>query len=150
MHYLCSTIGDNRFAIPSSNIVRIFPLLALTEVIQSPSYIAGYFSYQEKFIITIDVTQLLLGKITDKLMSSRLVMVEFLAKNNRSYQMALLLENAVETINITEQEWQENPLLPQKGHIGGKIANVNNTPIQQIILSELLTADVLELIHDLD
>lgn len=150
MHYLCCTLGENRFAIPSNNIVRIFPLLALTEAIQAPSYIAGYFCYQDKFIITIDVKQLLLGGVTNKLMSSRLVMVDFLAKNNRSYQAALLLENAVETIKIIEQEWQENPLLPQKGHIGGKIANVNDSSIQQIILSELLTDEVLELIHDLN
>lgn len=148
MHYLCFKLDNNHFAIPSSNIVRAFPLLKLTEMLQAPSYIAGYFYYQEQFIITIDVSQLITAKKSSNIMSSRIVIVEFTTSEQQRYKIALLLEEALETIKINEEQWKQNPLTTQTNHIGGKIAHINNFPIQQIIFDKLLSDEVLALIHE--
>tara|TARA_R110001583_G_scaffold16561_20_gene67959 strand:+ start:1715 stop:2167 length:453 start_codon:yes stop_codon:yes gene_type:complete len=148
MHYLCFKIDKNRFAIPSDKIDRVFPLLVLNEIAQSPSYVAGYFYYQEQFILTIDVLQLVINKQSSNLMSTRIVVVEFKTDNNKSYKIALLVEEAQETLEIADHEWRINPLLPKYGNVGGKIANINNTSIQQVVLNELLSEEVLALIHE--
>ncbi|WP_413699449.1 chemotaxis protein CheW [Psychromonas sp. KJ10-10] len=148
MHYLCFKLDQNRFAIPSKSIDRVFPLLALTEMMQSPSYIAGYFHYQGQFIVTIDLTQLINARKSALLMSSRIVVIEFTASNERRYKIAILIEEALETLKITEEKWKNNPLISQQNQIGGKIANINNIAIQQILLDKLFSEDVLALIHE--
>lgn len=151
MEYLNFTLGDDLYVIPTADIVKVLPQVKLTQVPQCPVYIPGVFKYRNKIQLVIDLAHFVTGKASKNLMSTRIALVKcFLGRevdDRTEIVVGLLLESAIKTTRLEDDEWQPNPVKSASGQLVGAIHKGTGPMLQRITVSELLTSEVLDILN---
>lgn len=147
MQYLSFTLGDHFYAIPTVDIVTVLPLVRLVEVPLAPDYIAGLLRYRSAAHLVIDLSQLTHQRASKQLVSTRIVLVNCLLDDGQSVVLGLQLESAVNTINLDEEGWQENPYKAAEGQLVANIHCGHEHAYQRVTPRQLLNEQVLEILH---
>lgn len=108
MLMLLFQIHDQRYAIPSQQVVEVISLVNLTKLPHTPEYFAGVFNYRGIIIPVIDLSQLMSSKYCCQHLSTRIILVNHWGKNNRQQStpqiMGLIAERVVETLQISDKD----------------------------------------------
>lgn len=147
MQYLSFTLGEDYFVIPTQDIVTVLPMLQLTEVPQTPGYVAGIFRYREQVHLVVDLAALTQNRPSEALVSTRIVLVKCLLNDGAEIVIGLLLESAINTLQLDEEGWQLNPIKPSPGQIVGMVHSTAEYPYQRVKPNELLNETVLSILH---
>ena len=99
MLWLIFHVGSDRFAIPSVRVDKVLPTVELHRTAQSPSGLAGAFSYRGAVTPVIDLAQWFLGTSTPLRLSSRMILIP-LAAERPDQKFALLAERVDELRTI--------------------------------------------------
>jgi len=147
MQYLSFKLGDDFYVIPTADIVTVLPQLRLTEIPQAPDYITGLFRYRGVVHLVIDLSLLTRGEASKRLASTRIVLVNCTLLDGKEVVLGLLLESAFNTLMLADDGWQDNPLKATPGQVVTSIHRDGDEPYQRVTPEQLLTANVLEILH---
>jgi chemotaxis-related protein WspB len=98
MLLLLFKIGDRPFAMATSKIREIVPLVGLQRLPDSPDFAAGLMRYRGNSIPVIDLCLLSTGRSCTPKLSTRIIIVEYVPVAGRSGLLGLIAEQVVETI----------------------------------------------------
>ncbi|MBD1911101.1 MULTISPECIES: chemotaxis protein CheW [unclassified Leptolyngbya] len=100
-------IEENLYAIDTSNVIEIAPVVLLRKIEAASEYIAGVFNYHNTIVPVIDLCQLIRGTSCKISYSTRLIMVNYGANScqgehspYQKRQLGLLAERVTETLKV--------------------------------------------------
>lgn len=99
--FLVFYIGEERFALPATEVVEVLPRLPLKPVAHTPVWVAGVFSHRGQMVPVIDISAMTFGQTSVARTSTRLVLV-----NYRGQVLGLMLEQASDTVRCDPAEFQ--------------------------------------------
>ncbi len=91
-------VGDNLYALDSSQVVEVIAMVALRKIYHVPEYVAGFFNYHGTIVPVIDLGSLIGGITCRPRFSTRIVMVNYRAKDDRQQRLGLMAERVTETL----------------------------------------------------
>ncbi|MEH2199158.1 chemotaxis protein CheW [Nostoc sp.] len=111
MLMLLLSIGNERYAIESRQVVEVIPFVLLKTLPHQPEYIAGVFNYRGRIVPVIDLCRLMRGKPSSEYLSTRIVLVNYWGNNTElkaPYILGLITEQIVETLHKSEVEFVDS------------------------------------------
>lgn len=134
MLMLFFSVGDERYAIESREIVEIIPLVLLKTFPQKPEHIAGVFNYRGCIVPVIDLCQLMQGKPCSDNLSTRIILVNYCG-----HILGLMAEQVVETLHKSESEFVDSHIQIDAAPYLGKMILDDKGMIQCIRIEYLLS-----------
>ncbi len=105
-------INNERYAIPSQQVVEVIPLVTLTTLSHTPEYLVGVFNYRGCVVPVMDLCQFLAGKPCCEHLSTRIILVNCwlskgsdAAKPHSPHLIGLIAERVVETLHTSEDDF---------------------------------------------
>ncbi|MEH2136022.1 chemotaxis protein CheW [Nostoc sp.] len=111
MLMLLLSIGNERYAIESRQVVEVIPFVLLKTLPHQPEYIAGVFNYRGRIVPVIDLCRLMRSKPSSEYLSTRIVLVNYWGNNTElkaPYILGLITEQIVETLHKSEVEFVDS------------------------------------------
>ncbi len=140
---LCLTfeISENRYAVDAKEVVEIIPPVNLFPMPKSPAYFAGRFNYRGKIVPVIDLRDLLMGFSTKRLLSTRILVVNYMV-DSEPHILGLLCEKVMDIIRIKPDELQSPGYITEEASYLGKLINLRTGIVQLVSINDLLPAFV--------
>ncbi|OQX25463.1 MAG: hypothetical protein BWK80_15455 [Desulfobacteraceae bacterium IS3] len=91
-------IGDAMYTIKCENVREIAPMVTLKPVPHRPDFFAGFFNYRGTVVPVIDLCRLILGCPCRMRLSTRIILVDYAGKDNRTDTIGLIAERVTETV----------------------------------------------------
>jgi chemotaxis-related protein WspB len=107
MLYLIFHLGQDRYAIETTQVVEVLPLVQVKQIPQALAGVAGLFDYHGTPIPLIDLAELALGKPSRRWMSTRIILVNYPAASGQTHLLGLLAEQSTETLRRTEEDFTD-------------------------------------------
>ena len=98
MLLLLFEIGNGRYALETSQIIEIVPLVNLKKIPTTPAYVAGLMNYRGEGIPVIDLCQLVDNTPFEDALSTRIIIVSYPIKNLGDQPLGLIANNVTETV----------------------------------------------------
>ncbi len=151
MLLLAFHVGEYQFAIAAKQIIEILPLTSFKSISRTPSYVAGLLDYRGRPVATINLCKLNNSKTYNRVLSSRIILVNYTAKNRQIYPLGLIAEKVTETLNIPQQDFVAHGISTDDTAYLGGVSNNDGNLIQYVEINGLLTEELqLMLFNDLD
>ena len=107
--YLTFALGEEKFAIPVDHVQEVVEFGQVTKVPNAPEYMLGVINLRGRVLPLLD-TKLKLGlKATTITQKSRIMVLDILTSDDKSYQIGAMVDFAREVVEISETEIQEAP-----------------------------------------
>jgi chemotaxis-related protein WspB len=132
-------VEDNLYALDSSQVIEVIPRVVLRKVHHVPDYVAGLFNYRGTIVPVIDLCHLIQGKPSRSFLSTRIIMVDYIAKNNTKYYLGLMAERVTETLNKPDSELADTGTQLNEAPYLGEMIMDEKGMIQRIRLEYLLS-----------
>lgn len=143
--FLVFFIGDERYALPATDVVEVLPRLPLKPIAQAPVWVAGVFSHRGQMVPVIDISAMTFGTTAVERTSTRLVLV-----NYRGRLLGLMLEQATDTLRCNPDDFQPYGLDNREAPYLGPVRKDDLGLVQWIAVNDLLTPAVCALIFPSD
>jgi chemotaxis-related protein WspB len=98
MLFLLFQLGTDRYALETSRVVEVVPLLDLKRLPQAPKGVAGVFNYRGRPVPAVDLSDLTLGQPASERLSTRIIVVKHPDAAGRDRLLGLVAEHATETL----------------------------------------------------
>ena len=142
MLFLQFQLGKDRYALDSSQVVEVLPLLGIKQIPQAPAGVAGAFNYRGKPVPVIDLSELALGRPARLHMSTRIIIVRYPDGNGTLHQLGLIAEKATETVRRDPADFADSGVVNDGAPYLGPVATDPNGLVQRIEVTQLLPAAV--------
>lgn len=136
---LLFSIGNERYAIASREVVEVIPLVLLKTLPHKPAQIAGVFNYRGRITPVIDLSQLMRGKPCGNNLSTRIILVNYYGHNHTKHILGLMAEQVVETLHKSENEFVDSNIRIDAAPYLGKMILDDQGMIQCIRIEYLLS-----------
>jgi len=148
MLFLLFQLGNDRYALDATRVVEVLPLVNLKIIPQAPRGVAGIFNYRGRPVPAIDLSELTLGKSAEEKLSTRIILLDYLADDDQSHLIGLIAEHATEMIRRNKTDFTDAGLkLPGVPFLGATLADERGV-VQLIHDQKLLSNDVREFIFN--
>jgi len=142
MLFLKFQLGKDRYALDSSRVVEVLPLLGIKQIPQAPAGVVGAFNYRGKPVPVIDLSELALGRPARLHMSTRIIVVRYPGGNGTQHQLGLIAEKATETVRRDPSDFTDSGVINDGASYLGPVATDPDGLLQWIDATKLLTAPV--------
>jgi len=133
-------VGENLYALDCSQVVEVIPRVSLRKVHHAPQYISGLFKYRGAIVPVIDLCHLIQGQPSRAYLSTRIIMVDYFAKDNTKRCLGLMAERVTETLNKPDNQLMDAEMqLDESPPYLGEMIMDDKGMIQRIRLEYLLT-----------
>ena len=139
--FLVFHIGDERYALPATDVVEVLPLLPLKPIAHAPAWVAGVFTHRGQVVPVIDISAMTFGQAAVARTSTRLVLV-----NYRGQLLGLLLEQASNTLRCDPADFQPYGLDNRDAPYLGPVRKDEAGLLQWLSVDDLLSPAVSALI----
>lgn len=139
MLLLLFSIGNERYAIETTQIVEVIPLVLLKTLPHKPPQLAGVFNYRGCVVPVIDLCQLLHNQPCCENWSSRILLVKYWGSNHEYNILGLIAEQVVETLHKSEKDFVDSHIQINAAPYLGKMILDEQGMIQCICLEHLLS-----------
>jgi chemotaxis-related protein WspB len=102
-------INNERYALPSQQVLEVIPLVNFTQLPHTPEYVVGVFNYRDSIVPVMDLSQFIAGKPCCEHLSTRIILVKCVHNQSSSgleqqepYILGLMAERVVETLHVSE------------------------------------------------
>lgn len=131
-------LDEDTYAIDSTHVVEVLPLVMLRKVYQVPAHVVGVFRYRSCIVPVVDLSKLIRGEACRSRFSTRIIMVQYKTRSGENAYVGLLAERVTDTLNQPDLA----PLDPeQTGSFLGEVF-VHNTEMIQRFHWQSLISDV--------
>src|SRR5512135_3557486 len=105
MLYLLFQLGQNRYALETSRVVEVVPLVALQQLPQAPNGVAGIFSYRGHPVPAVDLSALTLGQPAPERFSTRIIIINYPDESGTNRLLGLVAEHVTELLRRDAKEF---------------------------------------------
>ncbi|MFP4529272.1 MAG: chemotaxis protein CheW [Candidatus Kapaibacterium sp.] len=144
MLLLLMNIGDDFYAIDIDRIVEIVPFVNLKKIPQMPRYIGGILNYRGRLTPVVDISELLAGRPTPPLFSSRIILVRYRGVDGENHTLGLLAGAVTETINVNPEQIQSSGIEVENAPFLKDIIIDERGMIQRIDIDKTLPKNIHE------
>lgn len=142
MLYLLFQIGDDRYALDSSQIDMVLPLVRCKKIPGAPAWVEGLFSHDDTPVPVIDISMLATGTPGVHRLSTRVVLVRFQPKGQMERLLGLQVEHATTTLHCDAADFIDSGVDHNAARYLGPVKRHENRLIQRIEVADLLDASV--------
>jgi chemotaxis-related protein WspB len=136
-------LGEDRYALPVSQVVEVLPLRRLKQVPEAPPWVAGLFEHRGRMTPVIDLSRRVLGRPARPRSSTRVVLVHFDRQlGEQSPVLGLILEQATDTLRLPGDTFQASGLEAGQAEYLGPLQRDGLGMIQRIEVTGLLDDEV--------
>jgi chemotaxis-related protein WspB len=140
MIHLLFSIGNDRYALESSQVVEVVPRVELWQVPKAPAYVAGVFRYRGQLVPVIDLCQLMQGQPCSSRLSTRILLVRSAGDNETSHILGLMVERVTDTLTQDEAAFAATSLSTADSPYLGDTAADEHGMIHRVRVEALLPA----------
>ena len=142
MLFLLFQLGEDRYALDSSTVAEILPLVAITPIPQAPAGVAGLFNYRGAPVPAIDLSRLTLGRPAPARLNTRLVVVHYPDGRGDTHLLGLIAEKVTETVRRDPAEFAASGVTLDRSSYLGPVAMDARGLLQWIHVERLLPPSV--------
>ena len=140
-------IGQERYAIASSEIAVVLPQVSCKQIPQAPAWVRGIFHYQGRHVPVLDTSMLALGRPAAARLSTRLVLVHYVPPAGGVAQLlGLIVEKATDTLRCEAADFSDSGLVHENARYLGPVMQHQGQLIQLIHVADLLEEHVCALL----
>ncbi len=107
MMLLLITIGNERYGIDVSHVVKVIPPVAVKEIPRTPDYISGLLNFHGSPVPVVDINYLYIQKPASIYLGSRIIVVDLKylqrEENSEPALFGILAERVTEAIHIDQK-----------------------------------------------
>ncbi len=138
MLMLIFSVDDNLYALDTAHVVEVIPRVNLRQLHQVPEYVAGLFNYRGAIVPVIDLCQLIQNHPSRSYLSTRIIMVNYVGKDNTKRWLGLMAERVTETLNKPDKDLVDTEVVMNEAPYLGEMMMDEKGMIQRIRLEYLL------------
>ena len=98
--------GGERYALDSSVVSEVVPLVNLRPIPHTPEYVGGMFQFKGRPVPVVDLHQLLAGTPCVLRMSTRILLAELGEQDGEKRLLGLMAERATQTMKAEAEDFQ--------------------------------------------
>jgi chemotaxis-related protein WspB len=132
-------VGNDLYALDSSQVVEVIPKVLLRKIHHAPEYIAGLFNYRGSIVPVIDLCHLIQGNPSRSHLSTRIIMVNYVGRDQNKHCLGLMAEKITETLNKPDKELVDSGIQMDEAPYLGEMIMDEKGLIQRIRLESLLS-----------
>lgn len=138
MLFLLLELGGERYALDTSRVVEVLPLLDLREIPHAPGWIAGLFDYHGELVPVVDLSLLMAGSAVPRFMSSRIVLTQYGAPPRL---LGVLAGQATSTLRAEADDFEDSGVqVHDAPYLGGVRIDASGM-VQWIYLENILSPE---------
>lgn len=146
MLLLAFHIGTERYSILAKDIVEVLPLVQLKKIPRAPEFILGLLDYRGIPSPIIDLCKLIETRNCNKVLSTRIIMINYIDAKKQVHTVGITAEKVTETIDIKRDDFFSSAVNLVETPFLGAIANTEEGMLQYIEIKNLLPDDVQSLL----
>jgi chemotaxis-related protein WspB len=135
-------IGTEKYSILAKDIVEILPLTQLKKIPRAPDFISGLLDYRGTPSPIIDLCALIEERSCNKILSSRIIMINYIDSKKQSHVIGITCEKVTETFDIKRDDFFVSGITLEEAPYLGAVANKDENMIQYIEINNLLPEPV--------
>lgn len=102
--YLVFHVDGQRYAIGAGNVVEVLPILETKSVVGAPEYLNGVLCYRNVPVPVVDFCRMACGRDAIKVMSTRILIVNYTRDQQQARWLGLIAEGVTETRKIADSD----------------------------------------------
>ncbi|MEE8301427.1 MAG: chemotaxis protein CheW [Candidatus Tectomicrobia bacterium] len=142
MVFLLFTVGHERYALESSQIVEVVPLVELIQVPKAPAYLAGVFTYRGTLVPVLDLGQLMHSQPCPTRLSTRIVLVNYPGGDGTRHILGLMAEHVTDTVTKEPTDFAPVGMSVEGAPYLGGILTDEHGMLQRVRVEHLLPTAV--------
>jgi chemotaxis-related protein WspB len=140
MLFLLFRLGDDHYALDTTDVVTVLPVVELKRVPMAPPGVAGVFSYQGAPVPVIDLAQQALGNETRRHLHTRIVVIRDRTNAADARLLGLLVEHATGMLRRSPTDFTDARVAGPE--YLGPVTGDGTRVVQWVRPEHLLTPDV--------
>lgn len=134
--------GGQTYGLDALGVLEVAPYPTCTPLPHAPAWVAGLATWHGSTIPVIDLSALLAGEPAPALLSTRLIVVDYVTPDGPTYPLGLVAEKAVETVMLDESRQEPHKVaIPDAPYLNGT-SDCAGRLIHRLTVDELLPASV--------
>jgi chemotaxis-related protein WspB len=134
--------GRETYGLDARSVLEVAPYPECTPLAHAPAWVAGLAIWHGQTIPVIDLSALLTGSPAPALLSTRLILVDYMKPGGQTHPLGLVAEKAVETVSMDEsQQAPPKVAVPDAPYLDGTCDSAGRL-IHRLKVNELLPDSV--------
>jgi len=138
MLFLIFQIGNDRYALETSQVAVVLPPAPCKQVPDAPPWVRGIFSYDGRNVPVLDVSMLAIGKPAAERLSTRLVLTHYMPAGQAPQLLGLIVEKATDTLRCDAEDFIASGLLHENARYLGPVMRHQGELIQWVKVADML------------
>jgi len=134
--------GKERYGIDSTKVIEVVPSVSFKSVPHAPSYVAGLLSYRGNIVPVVDLSALIGGAPSKALLSTRVILVEYVGADGGEHILGLLAERVTETLKCREEDFKPPGIVASESPYLGDLFVDEEGMIQRIEVDAVLPEEL--------
>jgi chemotaxis-related protein WspB len=139
-------IGKERFALDSTDVLEIVPMVEFEKVPKAPDFLSGLFHYRGEIVPVIDLSCLAGQGKARRLLSTRIILVRYRGAGEPARILGLLAERMTDTVKAEPSDLTRAVVRIQDAPYLGDVIRDAEGMILRISLNDLLPPSVREML----
>lgn len=131
-------VEQERYGLESKQVIEVVPKVVLKSVPHAPHYVAGVFNYRGNIVPVVDLSALIADTPCKPLLSTRIILVEYLGADGDKHILGLLAERVTETLTCREEDFNPPGIVTPEGAYLGDIFADEEGMVQRIKVEAIL------------
>ncbi|HYK88346.1 MAG TPA: chemotaxis protein CheW [Acidobacteriota bacterium] len=144
MLMLIFRLGEDRYALETSQVVEIVPSLVLRKLPHAPDHLAGVFNYRGSIVPVIDLRRIMQDRPCESCLSTRILLVRLAGGEGPSRIVGLRAERMTETLKVSDGDLVDPGIALKEAPYLGKIINDPQGMIQCIRMEDILPRSTMD------
>jgi len=138
MLFLIFQIGNDRYALDTSQVAVVLPPAPCKQVPDAPAWVRGIFSYDGRNVPVLDVSMLALGTPAAAWLSTRLVLTHYTPAGQVPQLLGLIVEKATDTLRCEAGDFNDSGLLHENARYLGPVMRHGGELVQWVKVAAIL------------
>jgi chemotaxis-related protein WspB len=105
MLFLVFQIGNDRYALETSRVVEVVPLVEIQRLPNPPKGVAGLINYRGRSVPAADLSELTLKRPSAELLSTRIIIIRYPDASGANHLLGLIAEHATELLRADPEKF---------------------------------------------
>jgi chemotaxis-related protein WspB len=137
--FLVIRLGVDRYAIDTSEVIEVLPLVRMKELPGAPTGVAGVMNFRDDAVPVVDLNMLALGSRTPTRLTTRIVIVRYEAEAS---VLGLLVPEAAEVLRLDADAFVDAGVSNDGARYLGSVLTTPEGVIQRVTVAALLTSEL--------
>jgi chemotaxis-related protein WspB len=138
MLFLLFELDGDRYALETRQLIEVLPFVNLTRLSKALPGIAGMFDYHGLPVPAVDLSEVILGRVAQRRISTRMVIVNYPGDDGAPRLLGLIAERATATARLDPAQFNETGVSNGDAPYLGPVARDARGLIQWLTVPQLL------------